>query len=48
MAIGRKNLRSDDPRERLDEKVLEVELSLAADARLKSGMTVDVVFQVTQ
>jgi HlyD family secretion protein len=48
LAIGRKNLRSDDPRARLDEKVLEVELSLAADARLKSGMTVDVVFQVPQ
>ena len=45
LAIGRKTLRSDDPRERFDEKVLEVELRLAADARLKSGMTVDVVFQ---
>jgi RND family efflux transporter MFP subunit len=48
LAIGRKTLRSDDPRERLDEKVLEVELSLAADARLKSGMTVDVVLESTQ
>jgi len=48
LAIGRKTLRSDDPRERLDEKVLEVELSLAADARLKSGMTVDVVLEATE
>jgi RND family efflux transporter MFP subunit len=43
MAAGRKRLRSDDPRERLDEKVIEVELELAADPRLRSGMTVDVV-----
>ena len=43
-AVGRKTLRSDDPRKRLDEKVIEVELALVGDARLKSGMTVDVVF----
>ncbi len=42
LAVGRKKARSDDPRERIDEKVVEVELALAADARLKSGMTVDV------
>ena len=42
LAVGRKRLRSDDPRERLDEKVVEVELHLAADPRLRSGMTVDV------
>lgn len=45
LAVGRKRLRSDDPRERLDEKVVEVELHLAADPRLLSGMTVDVVFE---
>ena len=44
LAAGRKLLHSDDPRERRDEKVVEVELALAADARLKSGMTVDVAF----
>jgi RND family efflux transporter MFP subunit len=44
-AVGRKTLRSDDPRKRLDEKVIEVELALAGDARLKSGMSVDVVFE---
>jgi len=43
-AVGRKALRTEDPRERLDQKVVEVELALAADPRLKSGMTVDVVF----
>lgn len=43
-AVGRKRIRSDDPREQWDEKVVEVELALASDARLKSGMTVDVVF----
>jgi RND family efflux transporter MFP subunit len=45
LAVGRKQLRSDDPRERRDEKVIEVELALPGDARLKSGMTVDVAFQ---
>jgi hypothetical protein len=44
LAVGRKRLRSDDPRERLDEKVVEVELTLNGDARLRSGMSVDVVF----
>lgn len=44
LAVGRKQLRSDDPRERRDEKVIEVELALPSDARLKSGMTVDVAF----
>jgi RND family efflux transporter MFP subunit len=44
LAVGRKRLRSDDPRERLDEKVVEVELTLDGDARLRSGMSVDVVF----
>ena len=44
LAVGRKRLRSDDPRERLDEKVVEVELTLNADPRLRSGMSVDVVF----
>jgi RND family efflux transporter MFP subunit len=43
-AVGRKRFRSDNPREQLDEKVIEVELALPGDARLKSGMTVDVVF----
>ena len=46
-AVGRKRLRSDNPREQLDEKVIEVELALPGDARLKSGMTVDVVFQAS-
>ncbi len=40
-AVGRKRLRSDDPREILDAKVLEVEVALPADERLKVGMTVD-------
>jgi RND family efflux transporter MFP subunit len=44
LAVGRKKLRSDDPRERLLEKVVEVELELPGDPRLKSGMTVDIVF----
>ncbi len=44
LAVGRKRLRSDNPRERLSEKVVEVELELGADGRLKSGMTVDVAF----
>ncbi len=47
LAVGRKRLHSDDPRERRDEKIVEVELELAADARLKSGMTVDVAFRDT-
>jgi RND family efflux transporter MFP subunit len=38
--LGRKNVRSDDPRERLDGKVLEIEIEVAADPRLKPGMTV--------
>ena len=46
-AVGRKRVRSDNPREQLDEKVIEVELALPSDARLKSGMTVDVVFQAS-
>jgi RND family efflux transporter MFP subunit len=46
LAAGRKRLRSDDPRERLDEKVIEVELHLAGDARLRSGMTVDASIEV--
>jgi RND family efflux transporter MFP subunit len=48
LAAGRKRLRSDDPRERLDEKVIEVELHLPGDARLRSGMTVDVVIEVDE
>jgi hypothetical protein len=44
LAVGRKQLRSDDPRERRDDKVVEVELALPGDPRLKSGMTVDVTF----
>jgi hypothetical protein len=40
-AVGRKRVRSDDPREILDAKVLEVEVALPADERLKVGMTVD-------
>ncbi len=47
LAAGRKRIHSDDPRERRDDKVVEVELGLAADARLKSGMTVDVTFAHT-
>jgi RND family efflux transporter MFP subunit len=46
LAAGRKRLRSDDPRERLDEKVIQVELHLPGDARLRSGMTVDVGIDV--
>ncbi len=45
LAVGRKHLQSDDPRERRDEKVVEVELALPGDPRLKSGMTVDVTFR---
>lgn len=45
LAVGRKQMRSDDPRERRDEKVIEVELALDGDIRLKSGMTVDVAFR---
>ena len=48
LAAGRKRLRSDDPRERLDEKVIEVELHLAGDVRLRSGMTVDVSVDVDE
>ncbi len=44
LAVGRKRLRSDDPRQRLFEKVVEVELELVAEPRLRSGMTVDVEF----
>jgi multidrug resistance efflux pump len=44
LAVGRKQVHSDDPRERLHEKVIEVELELTRDPRLRSGMTVDVVF----
>jgi RND family efflux transporter MFP subunit len=46
LAVGRRRVRSDDPRERRDEKVVEVELVLHADARLRSGMTVDVAVRV--
>jgi len=46
LAAGRKRLRSDDPRERLDEKVVEVELHLDGDLRLRSGMTVDASIEV--
>jgi RND family efflux transporter MFP subunit len=46
LAVGRKRLRSDDPRERLDEKVIEVELELMGNTPLKSGMTVDIVFAI--
>lgn len=42
-AVGRKRLRSDDPREILDAKVLEAEIALPFDDRLKIGMTVDVM-----
>lgn len=45
LAAGRKRLRSDDPRERLDEKVVEVELKLPRNEVLRSGMTVDVVIE---
>jgi len=48
LAVGRKHQHSDDPRERRDEKVVEVELALPADARLKSGMTVDVAFRADE
>jgi RND family efflux transporter MFP subunit len=46
LAAGRKRLRSDDPRARLDEKIIEVELHLAGDPRLRSGMTVDASIDV--
>jgi multidrug resistance efflux pump len=45
LAVGRKKARSDDPRQRLDEKVIEVELGLETDPSLRSGMTVEVVFE---
>jgi len=45
LAAGRKKLRSDDPRERLDEKIVEVELELPRNEALRSGMTVDVVIE---
>jgi RND family efflux transporter MFP subunit len=44
LAVGRKQMRSDDPRERLFDRVIEVELELPGDPRLRSGMTVDIVF----
>jgi RND family efflux transporter MFP subunit len=40
--IGRKKLRSDDPRERMDAKVLEVMIDLPASSRLRPGITVEV------
>jgi RND family efflux transporter MFP subunit len=44
LAVGRKQLRSEDPRERLHDRVIEVELELPGDERLKSGMAVDILF----
>jgi RND family efflux transporter MFP subunit len=44
-AVGRKRLRSDDPRERLAERVVEVAVALPRDRRLRSGLTVDVTFE---
>lgn len=40
--LGRKKLRSDDPRERMDAKVLEVTIELKPSPRLKPGVTVEV------
>lgn len=40
--LGRKKLRSDDPRERMDAKVLEVMIDLDPSPRLKPGVTVEV------
>lgn len=40
--LGRKKLRSDDPRERMDAKVLEVMIDLPASDRLRPGITVEV------
>jgi RND family efflux transporter MFP subunit len=44
LAAGRKRVRSDDPRARQDEKVIEVELALGPEPRLRTGMTVEVAF----
>jgi hypothetical protein len=46
-AVGRKALRTEDPRDRLDQKVVEVELAVQPDPRLRSAMTVDVVLAPT-
>ncbi len=40
--LGRKKLSSEDPRERLDAKVLEAEVELPASERLKPGLSVEV------
>ena len=40
--LGRKNIRTDDPGERVDTRVLEVLIELEPDAHLPTGMRVDV------
>lgn len=42
--LGRKNIRTDQPTERLDERVLEVLIELDPGARLPVGLRVDVEF----
>lgn len=40
--LGRKSLRSEDPRERLDARVLEISIALPPSERLKPGLSVQV------
>lgn len=40
--LGRKNMSSEDPRERLDARVLEAEIELPFSERLKPGLSVEV------
>jgi HlyD family secretion protein len=40
--LGRKNIRTDEPAEKQDTKVLETLIELAPDARLPVGLRVDV------
>lgn len=47
-AVGRKMLRSDDPAEMLDTKVLETRIELPADATPALGLTVDVEILVVE
>jgi HlyD family secretion protein len=44
-ALGRKTIRTDEPAERFDEKVLDALIDLDAGQRLPVGLRVDVVFE---
>jgi multidrug resistance efflux pump len=45
-ALGRKNVRTDEPSERVDTKILETLLELDAGARLPVGLRVDAFLEV--